>query len=99
MRLLTDWIQELTDGCLDDMQAAHDRNPGEPVNFHELLGFKLPVLVISALLGVPAEDRDYVSGPVRPDGQHARPCERPGGAGRAGGVHGPPDGGQAEEPW
>jgi cytochrome P450 len=61
MRLLTDWIQELTDGCLDDMQAAHDRSPGEPVNFHELLGFKLPVLVISALLGVPAEDRDYVT--------------------------------------
>jgi cytochrome P450 len=62
MRMLTTWIQELTDGCLDDMAAEHDRNPGQPVNFHDMLGFKLPVLVICALLGVPAEDRDYVTG-------------------------------------
>jgi cytochrome P450 len=59
MRLLTDWIQELTDGCLDDMRAARDRNPTEPVDFHEYLGWRLPVLVIGALLGVPDEDRDY----------------------------------------
>jgi cytochrome P450 len=60
MRLLVDWIQELTDGCLDAMQAAHDAAPGEPVNFHELLGWRLPVLVIGAMLGVPDADRDYV---------------------------------------
>jgi cytochrome P450 len=60
MRLLVDWIQELTDGCLDDMQTAHDVAPGRPVNFHELLGWRLPVLVIGAMLGVPDEDRDYV---------------------------------------
>jgi cytochrome P450 len=60
MRLLVDWIQELTDGCLDDMQAAHDAKPGEPVNFHDLLGWRLPVLVIGAMLGVPDEDRDHV---------------------------------------
>jgi cytochrome P450 len=60
MKLLTGWIQELTDRCLDDMQAARDRAPDEPVNFHALLGWRLPVLVIGALLGVPDEDRDHV---------------------------------------
>jgi cytochrome P450 len=60
MRLLAGWIQELTDRCLDDMQEAHDRAPGEPVNYHALLGWRLPVLVIGALLGVPDADRDDV---------------------------------------
>jgi cytochrome P450 len=60
LKLLHGWIQELTDGCLDDMAAAHERNPGEPVDFHTLVGFRLPVLVICALLGVPEGDRDYV---------------------------------------
>jgi cytochrome P450 len=59
-RLLEGWIQELTDGCLDDMQAAHDHDPAQPVDFHDLLGYKLPVLVICALLGVPEAQRDYV---------------------------------------
>jgi cytochrome P450 len=59
-RLLEGWIQELTDGCLDDMQAARDRNPTASVDYHDLLGYKLPVLVICALLGVPEEQRDYV---------------------------------------
>jgi cytochrome P450 len=61
-RLLKAWIQELTDGCLDDMQAAYDRDPGEPVDYHEHLGYRLPVLVICVLLGVPVEDHDYVFG-------------------------------------
>jgi cytochrome P450 len=61
LALLKDWVQDLTNGCLDEMQAAHDRNPGEPVDFHELLGFRLPVLVIAALLGFPVEDADYVT--------------------------------------
>jgi cytochrome P450 len=60
MRLLEDWIQELTDGCLDDMEAAHAANPGQPVNYHDLLGWRLPVLVIGAMLGVPDDARDYV---------------------------------------
>jgi pentalenolactone synthase len=55
-------IQELTDGCLDEMAAAHDRDAGRAVNFHELVGFRLPGLVICALLGVPEQDRDYVVG-------------------------------------
>jgi cytochrome P450 len=61
LALLKDWVQDLTDGCLDEMQAAHDRHPGEPVDFHERLGFRLPVLVIAALLGFPVEDSDYVT--------------------------------------
>ena len=60
LKLLTGWIQELTDGCLDEMQAAHDRNPGEPIDFHDYVGWRLPVLVIGALLGVPDDERDGV---------------------------------------
>jgi cytochrome P450 len=62
LMMLTDWIQGLTDGCLDDMQAEHDRNPGQPVDFHAKLGFRLPVLVIAALMGFPIEDADYITG-------------------------------------
>jgi cytochrome P450 len=58
--LLADWIQELTDSCLDDMQAEHDRNPDKPVNFHEKVGFGLPVKIIGAMLGFPQEDADYI---------------------------------------
>jgi cytochrome P450 len=62
MRRLADRIAEITDGCLDDMRAAHDANPDEPVNLHELLSFPLPVLVICELLGVPYADRGYFRG-------------------------------------
>ena len=60
MHQLEGWIQELTDDCLDAMQAAHDAAPAKPVNFHDYLGWRLPVLVISAMLGVPDGDREYV---------------------------------------
>jgi cytochrome P450 len=60
LKLLSGWIQQLTDGCLDEMAAAHERSSDGVVNFHELVGFRLPVLVICALLGVPDADRDYV---------------------------------------
>jgi cytochrome P450 len=62
LSLLADWIQELTDKCLDAMQAEHDKNPDQPVNFHEKVGFGLPVLVIGALLGVPQEEFEYAIG-------------------------------------
>ena len=59
MRALGAHIEELTGRCLDDMQAAHDARPGEPVDLTELLAFPLPVLVICELLGVPFADRAY----------------------------------------
>jgi cytochrome P450 len=59
---LQGWVQDLVDGCLDAMQEEHDRNPGKPVNFHAHVGFRLPVLVIAALLGFPIEDAEEVIG-------------------------------------
>ncbi|HEX4721199.1 MAG TPA: cytochrome P450 [Pseudonocardiaceae bacterium] len=61
MRRLGDRIQELTNGCLDDMRAAADARRGEPVDVQELLAFPLPVLVICELLGVPYADRALFS--------------------------------------
>jgi cytochrome P450 len=60
LKLLSDWIQELADDCLDELDAAHQRSRGEPVDFHEHVGWRLPVLVIGALLGVPDDMRDHV---------------------------------------
>jgi cytochrome P450 len=62
MRALGDRIAELTDRCLDDLQAAHDANPGEPVDLTDFLAFPLPVLVICELLGVPYADREQFRG-------------------------------------
>jgi cytochrome P450 len=62
MRALAGHIDELTASCLDDMQAAHDANPGRPVDLTELLAFPLPVLVICELLGVPYADRAMFRG-------------------------------------
>jgi len=59
MRRLGDRIQELADRCLDELQAARDEAPGEPVDLHEYLSFPLPVLVICELLGVPYADRAH----------------------------------------
>ncbi|MFC4012559.1 cytochrome P450 [Nonomuraea purpurea] len=62
MRRLSERIQELTDRCLDDMRAAHDAGPGDPVDLHDLLAFPLPALVICDLLGVPHADRAFFRG-------------------------------------
>jgi cytochrome P450 len=62
MRALGDRIAELTDRCLDDLQAAHDAHPGEPVDLTDFLAFPLPVLVICELLGVPYADREKFRG-------------------------------------
>ncbi|MEU0792075.1 cytochrome P450 [Amycolatopsis sp. NPDC005961] len=62
MRALGDRIAELTDRCLDDLQAAHDAAPGEPVDLTDFLAFPLPVLVICELLGVPYADREKFRG-------------------------------------
>ncbi|MFL6145347.1 MAG: cytochrome P450 [Labedaea sp.] len=58
MRRLGDRIRELAQGCLDNMQAARDARPDEPVDLQELLALPLPVLVICELLGVPYADRE-----------------------------------------
>jgi cytochrome P450 len=62
MRRLADHIEELAGRCLDDMEAAREKAPGEPVNLHDLLSFPLPVLVICELLGVPYADRAHFRG-------------------------------------
>lgn len=59
MRALGEHVDELVGQCLDDMIAAHDLNPDEPVDLHAFLSFPLPVLVICELLGVPYEDREH----------------------------------------
>lgn len=59
MRRLTDRITELTETCLDDMQAAHDAHPDAPVDLQDFLAFPLPVFVICELLGVPTGERAY----------------------------------------
>jgi pentalenolactone synthase len=58
MRRLGDRIRVLAQGCLDNMQAARDARPDEPVDLQELLALPLPVLVICELLGVPYADRE-----------------------------------------
>ncbi|MGH1554671.1 hypothetical protein ACRAWF_30370 [Streptomyces sp. L7] len=65
MRRLTERIQELTESCLDDMEAAREARPDEPVDLNHLLAFPLPMHVICELLGVPAEDRGPLHGVVR----------------------------------
>jgi pentalenolactone synthase len=60
MRRLSGRIQELTDGCLDDMERARADRPEAPVNLHDLLSFPLPVQVICELLGVSQSDRDLL---------------------------------------
>lgn len=62
MRALGNRIAELTDHCLDDMQAARDTHPGEPVDLIAFLAFPLPVLVICEMLGVPYADREHFRG-------------------------------------
>lgn len=62
MRALAGRIRELADGCLDEMRAARDANPGAPIDLHEHLSFPLPVLVICELLGVPYADRAHFRG-------------------------------------
>lgn len=59
MRRLSDHVQQLVDGYVDQMVAEHDAHPGRPVDLHTGLAFPLPVAVICQLLGVPESDRDH----------------------------------------
>ncbi len=59
MRLLSDHVQELVDGYLDQLVAEHDKAPDGVVDLHAGLAFPLPVAVICSLLGVPEADREH----------------------------------------
>ncbi len=50
-------VQELVDGLLDRLAGLEP-----PVDLHAEFSLRLPVLVISELLGVPYEDRDHFRG-------------------------------------
>ena len=52
MRMLTDHMQQLVDGYIDQMLAEGD------ADLHTALAFPLPVAVICQLLGVPESDRE-----------------------------------------
>ncbi|AQZ64863.1 putative cytochrome P450 hydroxylase [[Actinomadura] parvosata subsp. kistnae] len=53
MKMLEPRIQEITETCLDAMEAA-----GPPVDLVQEFALPIPSLVICELLGVPYEDRD-----------------------------------------
>ncbi|MEN3298412.1 cytochrome P450 [Pseudonocardia sp.] len=59
MRLLFGHVQELVDGYVDRMIAAHESAPDGVVDLHAHLAFPLPVAVICRLLGVPEADREH----------------------------------------
>ncbi|MFG3257574.1 cytochrome P450 [Streptomyces sp. NPDC048172] len=61
MRTLTDHIQHLVDGYLDQLAVEHTSTPDGVVDLHAGLAFPLPVAVICRLLGVPASDDAYFS--------------------------------------
>lgn len=58
MRRLSSYVQELVEGCVDQMVADHAADPGKALDLHTALAFPLPVAVICRLLGVPEADRD-----------------------------------------
>ncbi|MBP2327899.1 cytochrome P450 [Kibdelosporangium banguiense] len=59
MRMLTDHMQQLVDGYIDQLFIEHDTNPDGVVDLHAGLAFPLPVAVICQLLGAPEKDRAY----------------------------------------
>ncbi|WP_103381433.1 cytochrome P450 [Pseudonocardia dioxanivorans] len=56
MLALSGHVQELVDGYLDALVAAHHRAADGVVDLHAGLAFPLPVAVICRLLGVPEDD-------------------------------------------
>lgn len=59
MRMLTDHVQGLVDGCIDELVARHATAPDGVVDLQAGLAFPLPVAVICRLLGVPESDREH----------------------------------------
>lgn len=58
MRLLTDYMQGLVDGYIDQLVTEHAAAPDGVVDLHTGLALPLPVAVICRLLGVPENDRE-----------------------------------------
>ncbi|MEW2395291.1 cytochrome P450 [Streptomyces sp. NPDC046862] len=58
MRMLSDHMQQLVDGYVDQLLAEHAAAPDGVVDLHTGLAFPLPVAVICRLLGVPESDRE-----------------------------------------
>ncbi|MFI9275923.1 cytochrome P450 [Kitasatospora sp. NPDC052896] len=53
MRLLTEWIEKITEERLDEMERI-----GSPADLFEHFALPIPSMVISELLGVPYKDRE-----------------------------------------
>ncbi|MGH4027210.1 MAG: cytochrome P450 [Pseudonocardiaceae bacterium] len=53
MEKLRSRVEAIVDGLLDDLART-----GPPADFHTVVAFPLPALVVCELLGVPGEDRD-----------------------------------------
>lgn len=58
MRMLSDHMQQLVDGYVDQLLTEHAAAPDGVVDLHSGLAFPLPVAVICRLLGVPESDRE-----------------------------------------
>ncbi len=56
MRLLTEYMQGLVDGYIDQLVTEHAATPDGVVDLHTGLALPLPVAVICRLLGVPEDD-------------------------------------------
>jgi len=52
-------IQQIVDGFIDEMLAAKDKAPDEPVDLVTSLSLAVPSLVICELLGVPYSEHDF----------------------------------------
>jgi cytochrome P450 len=61
MRMLSDHMEQLVDGYLDQLVAEHETAPGGVVDLHSRLAFPLPVAMICRLLGVPESDHERFS--------------------------------------
>ncbi|WP_020672352.1 cytochrome P450 [Amycolatopsis nigrescens] len=58
MTMLSDHLQQLVDGFIDELRTEHATAHGGVVDLHAGLAFPLPVAVICRLLGVPESDRE-----------------------------------------
>ncbi|MFJ5225121.1 cytochrome P450 [Streptomyces sp. NPDC088400] len=58
VRALTETIEEITHGLLDDLVSVSASAPGSPVDLRERFAWRLPLQVVNLILGVPDEMHD-----------------------------------------